>query len=45
MVPLQCRKASGLHVGANLQVIPAALNREKGNRLALFVPGDWILLT
>ena len=42
MVPLQARKACGLHCAANLQVIPAALNLRKLNRLVLTKPGAWI---
>lgn len=44
MVPLQGRSASGLHCGKNLQVIPAALNTKKGNRLWLHEPDAWLLL-
>lgn len=42
MVPLQAREACGLHCAANLQVIPAALNRAKGNRMNLTEPGEWL---
>lgn len=42
MVPIKCRKASGLHVWSNLQVIPALLNAKKLNRFVLTEPGEWI---
>lgn len=42
MIPLSARKASGLHCAANLQVIPAALNTKKMNRLYLTTPGEWL---
>lgn len=42
MVPLQGPLASGLHCAANIQVIPAALNRWKNSRLLLTEPGEWI---
>lgn len=42
MVPLMARKASGLHCGANLQVIPAYLNMRKKNKLIMHEPDDWI---
>lgn len=45
MIPLRAKLACGLHVGANLQVIPAWVNLAKKNRLVLTVPGDWITLT
>lgn len=41
-VPLRCRQACGLHVGLNVQVIPARLNRAKGNRLMLLTPAEWL---
>ena len=33
IIPLRSNKVCGLHVEGNLQVIPAVLNRAKGNRL------------
>lgn len=42
MIPLQAREACGLHCAANLQVIPAAMNLAKGNRMRLTQPGEWI---
>jgi hypothetical protein len=45
MIPLQAKKASGLHVAANIQVIPQKLNSRKLNRMVLTQPGDWIRCT
>lgn len=42
MIPLACRKASGLHVWNNCQVIPAYINHAKKNKLVLTEPGEWI---
>jgi hypothetical protein len=42
MIPLRAREACGLHVAANLQVIPASINQAKRNRLVLTRPGEWI---
>jgi hypothetical protein len=42
MIPLQARLASGLHCGANLQVIPAVLNTRKLNRMILTEPHQWL---
>lgn len=42
MIPLQCRRASGLHVGCNVQVIPERLNATKNNRLLLTERGQWL---
>jgi hypothetical protein len=42
MVPIKCRKASGLHVWSNLQVIPASTNAWKSNKFVLTEPGEWI---
>ena len=42
MVPLRAKTACGLHVGVNLQVIPAAMNIAKGNKLRLTEPGEWL---
>lgn len=42
MIPLQAKKACGLHCAANLQVIPAALNRRKRNRMIFTNPFEWL---
>lgn len=42
IIPLQSRKACGLHCADNLQVIPAGLNIAKGNRMLFAAPGEWI---
>lgn len=42
MVPLFSRKASGLHCGWNVQVIPGALNVRKNSRLWLYEPDAWL---
>lgn len=42
MIPLACKTASGLHVFNNIQVIPARLNKSKGNRLIFTNHGEWI---
>lgn len=42
MIPLQAKNACGLHVAANLQVIPLALNRSKGNKMQLTEPLQWL---
>lgn len=42
MIALACRKASGLHVWNNCQVIPAAMNNAKKNKFVLTEPGEWI---
>lgn len=42
MIPLACRKASGLHVWNNVQVIPASVNSAKKNKLILTEPGEWL---
>lgn len=42
MLPLKARKCSGLHVGVNIQVIPAAMNTAKGNKLKMTEPGEWL---
>lgn len=42
MVPLQARNACGLHTWSNLQVIPAAMNVQKNNRMLLTWPGEWV---
>lgn len=42
MVPLQAEIVCGLHVWNNFQVIPAALNRIKRNRLIFIKPFEWL---
>lgn len=42
MVPLQAKKASGLHCADNLQVIPAVMNSGKRNKLIYIEPYEWI---
>lgn len=42
MIPLQAKKASGLHVWNNLQVIPAFMNLKKHNKMQLTNNLDWI---
>lgn len=42
MIPLASRKASGLHVANNCQVIPERLNLAKSNCWKLTEPGEWI---
>lgn len=42
MVPLQAREACGLHCATNLQVIPAAVNIAKKNKMNLTEPGEWV---
>lgn len=43
MIPMQGRKASGLHCAMNLQVIPASMNRSKINKMIYTEPGQWIM--
>lgn len=43
MIPLAARKACGLHVAENCQVIPAALNTWKQNRMILTKPLEWLI--
>lgn len=45
MIPLQARKASGLHTWANLQAIPAAINQFKGRKMIFTEPGEWLQMT
>lgn len=42
MIPLKAKEACGLHVSGNVQVIPAAMNFKKINKLVLTNPGEWI---
>lgn len=42
MIPLSGRRACGLHVWNNCQVIPASLNLWKNNKLVLTSPCEWI---
>lgn len=42
MIPLRARKASGLHCAANIQVIPAAMNLSKNNKMMLTEPLAWL---
>lgn len=42
IIPLQARKACGLHCASNLQVIPATLNMRKSNKMMFTEPGEWI---
>lgn len=42
MVPLQARQACGLHCADNLQVIPAAMNISKHNRMLFTGRGEWL---
>ncbi|MEF3068065.1 hypothetical protein [Pandoraea apista] len=41
MFPLRSTRVSGLHVGLNAQVIPAAINLSKGNKMLYTSPGEW----
>lgn len=42
MIPMNAKKASGLHVWNNLQVIPAFLNSYKRNKMIMTEPMEWI---
>jgi cell division septation protein DedD len=42
MLPLIGRTVCGLHVWNNLQVIPAAMNMGKKNRMVFTQPGEWV---
>lgn len=42
MIPLAGKKACGLHVGSNCQVIPAYLNNRKHNKMLLTEPDEWL---
>lgn len=42
MIPLRAKVASGLHIGSNLQVIPAFLNGWKKNKMELTMPDEWL---
>lgn len=41
-IPLRARNAHGLHVGLNMQVIPALMNLSKGNKMVLTEVGEWL---
>lgn len=42
LIPLLAKRASGLHCGMNLQVIPGFLNMRKKNRMMLTEPDEWL---
>lgn len=42
MVPLMARTACGLHVAANLAVVPERVNLRKQNKMVFIAPGDWL---
>ena len=42
LIPLSCKKACGLHVAVNIQVIPRYLNITKSNKLILTDPFEWL---
>lgn len=42
MIPLRAKTVSGLNCGDNIQVIPAKLNRSKGNRLLFTERNEWL---
>ena len=42
MIPLQAKLACGLHCAANLQVMPAELNRRKRNKMIFTKPFEWL---
>ena len=42
MLPLRAETVSGLHVGMNIAVIPAAMNIAKGNQVLYTETGDWL---
>lgn len=42
MIPLLAKKACGLHVSNNIQVIPEFVNLSKGNRLVFTEPMQWL---
>jgi len=42
MIPLRCKKASGLHCAHNMQVIPRFLNRRKGRKMMITEPLEWL---
>lgn len=43
IIPVAGKKARGLHVWSNCQVIPKQLNLLKGNRMLFTQPGEWTL--
>lgn len=42
MIPLAAKRACGLHVWNNCQVIPSYQNGWKGNRMSLTEPDEWL---
>lgn len=42
MIPLQARKACGLHTALNLQVIPKTMNLGKLNKMVFTRPDEWL---
>lgn len=44
MIPLQARKACGLHCADNIQVIPAVMNLAKQNKMQLTEKLEWLKL-
>ena len=42
MIPMNAKKASGLHVWNSIQVIPAFLNLHKQNKMIMTEPMEWI---
>ena len=42
MIPLKAKNACGLHCAYNIQVIPAALNLHKQNRMIFTEPLEWL---
>ena len=43
MLPMRGNKVSGLHVAYNIQVIPAAMNVRKVNKMILTNPLEWLI--
>jgi hypothetical protein len=42
IIPIKAKKVCGLHWDGNLQVIPATLNRAKGNKLKYTGYLEWL---